>query len=204
MPNTNEKQIVIANGGIKTHPEKGREKLNVDTMQPNLAYIDLKNGHVIDSYSLTNKHLSIRHLDVSDSGKVIAGLQYQGAPTDEVPLAISHHGESELQHLKADMSIWRSMKHYTASVCVNSKSNLVAITCPKANLITYWALDSDTFIASHKLKDGAGVALAAEQFISSTGRGRVITHKTPYIPYKELTSFNDLRWDNHMASLLGS
>ncbi|KGJ94951.1 DUF1513 domain-containing protein [Colwellia psychrerythraea] len=201
MPNLNEKQIVIANGGIQTHPEQSRKKLNLNSMRPNLAYMALDSGQIEGKFELENKQLSIRHLDVSSQGKVFAGLQYQGASTDEVPLALSHHGEEQLTLLKADINTWRSMNQYTASVCINSNSNTVMITCPKADLLTFWQLDSNEFIASHKLKDGAGATLIVDDFIASTGRGRVILQKDPLKPYQVTGDFNDLRWDNHMAAI---
>ena len=204
MPSSEGKQstqIVIANGGIQTHPEQGRKKLNLATMKPNLAYMELDNGQVVDKFELDNHHLSIRHLDVSDKGKVIAGMQYQGASTDEVPLAIAHDGEEKLQFLKAGTDTWRSMKQYTASVCINSKQNLVAITCPKASLLTYWQLDTNEFIASHKLKDGAGATLAANKVYASTGRGRIISQRGPLYDYQVSADFEGIRWDNHMAAI---
>jgi len=202
MPNSNGKQIVIANGGIQTHPEHGRKKLNLATMQPNLAYMSLSSGQIDDIFELSNKHLSIRHLDVSSNGKVVAGLQYQGRPNDEVPLAISHHGEAQLSVLNAEQSIWRSMKHYTSSVCINSDKNTVAITCPRANLVTYWQLNSGDFMTSYKIKDGAGVTLIADDFIISSGRGRIIAQQDPKQGYSIRGDFEPLQWDNHMNAIL--
>ena len=40
------------------------------------------------------------------------------------------------------------MKQYTASVCINSQNNTVVITCPKADLLTFWQLDSNEFIVT--------------------------------------------------------
>ena len=202
MPNSNGKQIVIANGGIQTHPEHGRKKLNLATMQPNLAYMSLPSGKIEDTFELANKHLSIRHLDVSSTGKVVAGLQYQGRPNDEVPLAISHHGEAQLSVLNAEQSIWRSMKHYTSSICINSDTNTVAITCPRANLVTYWQLNSGDFMTSYKIRDGAGVTLIADDFIISSGRGRIIAQQDPKQGYSIRGDFEPLQWDNHMNAIL--
>jgi hypothetical protein len=194
-------RIVIANGGIKTHPSQSRKKLNLSTMQPNLAYMELNSGKIVDKYVLENKQLSIRHLDVSAQGKVIAGLQYQGAYTDDVPLVVSHQGEEQLQFLEASNDIWRRLKHYTASVCINSTENYVAITCPKANLLTYWQLDNNQFIASHKLKDNAGLAVVENSIITSTGRGRITRQMNPKINYEIKADFKDFRWDNHMTAI---
>lgn len=202
MPNSNENQIVIANGGILTHPDHGRKKLNLNTMQPNLSYLTLADGKVQDSFQLDNHHLSIRHLDVSHAGKVVAGLQYQGASTDEVPLAVSHQGESQLQFLKADMTTWRSMKNYTASVCIHNTTNLVAITSPQAGKLTLWDLTTDEFITSHKLKDVAGIAVSETDIIASTGRGRTVSQKGSDKPYQIIKDFDDIRWDNHMCSVV--
>ena len=204
MPNSNEQQIVIANGGIQTHPEQTRKKLNLNSMQPNLAYMALGSGQIEAKFELENKLLSIRHLDVSSQGKVVAALQYQGASTDEVPLALSHHGEEQLTLLKADTNTWRSMKQYTASVCINSQNNTIVITCPKASLLTYWQLDSDEFITSHKLKDGAGATLVNNEFVVSTGRGRIILQAKPLTKYHVSADFDDLRWDNHMTAIANS
>lgn len=87
--------------------------------------------------------------------------------------------EAQLSVLNAEQSIWRSMKHYTSSVCINSHNNTVAINCPRANLVTYWQLNSGDFIASYKIKDGAGVTLLADNFIVSTGRGRIVAQQDP-------------------------
>jgi len=202
--NINDRQIVIANGGIQTHPQQARKKLNLTTMQPNLAYMDINSGKVVDSFALENKQLSIRHLAVSKKGKVIAGMQYQGVSTDEVPLAISHHGESQLQPLQADSNIWRNMKQYTASICINDAENCVAISCPKASLLTFWQLDNGKFISSHKLKDGAGLTLVDNAFIASTGRGRIIAQSNPLNNYIKMADFASLRWDNHMTVITSS
>ncbi len=38
------RRLVVANGGLRTHPDTGRETLNPDDMSPNLALIDLATG----------------------------------------------------------------------------------------------------------------------------------------------------------------
>ncbi len=86
-------------------------------------------------------------------------------------------------------------------VCIDSTKKLIAITCPKANLLTYWHLDTQAFITSHKLKDGAGVTLAADKIYASTGRGRVISQTEPLHAYQVKADFVGIRWDNHMTAI---
>lgn len=190
--------LVIANGGIKTHPDWPRKKLNLDTMSPALTYLDLSSGQVIDQFKLDNHQLSIRHLDVSAQGKVVAGLQYQGPKSDNVPLAISHHGQESLQFLQADDVVWRSLNHYTASVCVDSSAQQVAISCPRGDVITLWDLNSDQYIRSIKMRDVAGLGLANSQVVATNGKGQVLNLNQAN---QQFLKFNDIRWDNHLTTI---
>ncbi|MCJ8319188.1 MAG: DUF1513 domain-containing protein [Colwellia sp.] len=193
--------LVIANGGIQTHPDHHRKRLNLATMKPNLTYLELASGKVLDSFRLDNRHLSIRHLDVSKKGKVIAGLQYQGASTDINPLIISHQGENSLQYLLAKPELWRSFNQYTASVCIDDLNQTVAISCPRANLISFWDLNTNSYIGKKVLKDGAGLALTTEGMFASSGKGVVLKGISSYTDITEDSYFPTLRWDNHMTSI---
>lgn len=193
MPNN--KQIVVANGGIKTHPSQPRKKLNLDTMKPNLAYLSIDSGQIDGFYELENHKSSIRHLAVSKTGKVIAGLQYQGAKNDLVPLAISHQGSEPAKYLQASDDVWRRLNQYTASVCIDDESGQVAISCPRADLITFWCLVSGDFIKSSKLADGAGLAKIGKIY-ASNGKGRIVD----VVNKENIMPFEGLKWDNHLIS----
>ena len=72
--------LVVANGGILTHPERDRAKLNLDSMAPSLAYLDLADGKLRDDYRLaeTYHQLSIRHIAVLGTGGIAIAMQYEG------------------------------------------------------------------------------------------------------------------------------
>jgi hypothetical protein len=198
---SNDETLAIANGGIKTHPDQPRKKLNIDSMKPNLSYLDLVSGKIIEQHQLDNPQLSIRHLGVSAKDKVIAGLQYQGIRTDLVPLAVSHIQGSSLKYLKASKQQWRSMNQYTASICVDDNNSLVAISCPRADMITYWSLNNDSFLGTERLSDGAGLAYTDKLFASS-GKGQIAELAKGSISSSRLAfSFNQLRWDNHLLAM---
>ena len=73
--------LVVANGGIRTHPDKGREKLNIDAMRPNLAYLT-EEGELTETVELEpDLHRnSIRHLAVRDDGLVAFAMQCPFSP----------------------------------------------------------------------------------------------------------------------------
>ncbi|NRA61210.1 MAG: DUF1513 domain-containing protein [Psychrobium sp.] len=199
MPDGN--TLVIANGGIKTHPQWPRKKLNLDSMSPALTYLDLAAGKVVEHFRLDNHHLSIRHLDVASNGKVIAGLQYQGASNDLQPLAISHHGESSLQFLTAKEPLWRAMNQYTASVCINESQQLVAISCPRGDFVSFWDLNSDEFLQRISLRDGAGLSLLNNKFVATSGKGRVLAQDNATSLTMNTQQFDHVRWDNHLTTI---
>src|SRR5690606_30604943 len=80
--------LAIANGGIETQPESGREKLNLETMRPSLAFVDRRDGKLIAQYQLATElaQLSIRHMAIDAQNRVWFGCQYEGAETESPPL----------------------------------------------------------------------------------------------------------------------
>jgi uncharacterized protein len=66
--------MVIANGGIRTHPDSEGE-LNLPDMQPSLVYVDTETGDLLEEHRLAPPlhQLSIRHLAIG-AGDVVALL----------------------------------------------------------------------------------------------------------------------------------
>src|SRR5690606_10593254 len=74
--------LVVANGGIETHPDFGRAELNLQTMDPSLVFIDVRDGSLVGQLKLASElhQLSIRHLGFDSKGRVWFGCQFRGAP----------------------------------------------------------------------------------------------------------------------------
>ena len=88
--------LVIANGGILTHPDSYRDELNLNTMQPSLVYADLETGDLLEQHKLGPElhQLSIRHLAVAQNDTVVFGCQYHG-PDEDTPPLIGFHRRGE-------------------------------------------------------------------------------------------------------------
>ena len=67
--------LIVANGGIATHPDYGRQPLNIATMAPNLAKIDVISGDLLAQNVPRHPQNSIRHFDVLGTGNAVGGLQ---------------------------------------------------------------------------------------------------------------------------------
>ena len=204
------KTLVVANGGILTHPDTGRSKLNLDTMRPALTYIDTQSNQVIDDYRLDQKHhhLSIRHLDVTQDDQVCFVMQYQGSRRHQVPLVGFHKGESQLQLAGIPSAILPKMKNYCGSVSADASGQTFAVSSPRGNLITLWNRKGD-FIESFDLIDGCGVAMNDKNgFFFSNGGGELHQYQTNkkhaeiggVVKHALISSNKNHRWDNHLTA----
>lgn len=193
--------LVIANGGILTNPRVEREMLNLDTMAPSLAYLDSRNGQLIDQFMPADHQMSIRHLAVSCFDQVVIGVQYQGDPWKQVPLVLSHKGEDSLQPMTADTH-WPQLKQYIASVAISGDGREAITTTPRGAKVSRWDLTQRTLISASAVEDvaGAGFLRDRQQFIVSNGKGELLALDN-HIPMRtEALSHNaTLRWDNHLA-----
>ena len=194
------KTLVVANGGIETHPNQPRKKLNLATMQPNLAYLDIASGKVLFSYAPPDNQLSIRHLTVSCKGAVFVGAQYQGRKSTIQPLVFAHNGENELQAFSASQSQWHKMHQYTASLLV--KGDLLCVSCPKGSHLSFWDTTTRTFIDRQNFSDVSGLAYSNGSVIASSGKG-LLKKLDNAQPISGPTSINSLtlKFDNHMTMI---
>ncbi len=186
--------LVIANGGILTLPDSPRENLNIDSMQPSLCYLDASSGKVLGEWRPPHPQLSLRHLDVADDGRVTVGAQFEGPKDLTLPLLFSHRGESRLQAFEANDREWQAHKHYIASVAC--AAGQVLATSPRGNCLSLWK--DGKLLQREQLKDVAGAAYdsARQQFVTSNGRGQLVTLASNKL---QLTGrVAGLHWDNHM------
>lgn len=196
MPDGN--TLVVANGGIQTHPDQPRKKLNLDTMQPNIAYIDLASGKVLSSYQPPDNQLSLRHLDIDMHGNVYVGAQYQGSKAAIKPLLFSHKGQDTLQTFQADTEQWYKMNQYTASLLV--KNELLYVSCPRGSHLSFWDTQKKKFIGRQAFSDVSGLAKNNHTVLASSGKGKVRTFNSD-----QSNSHNEkstmLKFDNHMTMI---
>ncbi len=84
--------LVIANGGIRTHPDSGSKELNIPEMQPSLVYLDLGTGDIVEEHLLDAAlhQLSIRHLALAGRDSIVFGCQYRG-PEEDHPALVGFH-----------------------------------------------------------------------------------------------------------------
>lgn len=192
--------LVVANGGIETHPESGRAKLNLPLMQPNLSYLS-PDGAVLETVSPDPaEHLnSIRHLAVDGDGQVAMAMQWQSAP-ESAPAVLALHRRGEaLRRCRAEQAAHRNMKGYAGSVAFSGDGQMVGITSPLGGEVQIFDPASGALISRQALADVCGLAPTEAALMATAGTGEVtqIGRGDP-----QLLQRAALRWDNHLVPVM--
>ena len=203
------KHLVVANGGLLTHPDTGRKVLNLDSMRSNLSYLDIRSGQQVDELTLPYDKASIRHLDVASDGTVAVAtqLQRQAMEHDElVPLAAVHRpGTRQLQTLTSPDPVLAQFNDYMGSVRINEVSGLVGFTSPRGNLAGFWDIHSGELAGYHAFFDVCGLTVSADQqrFVlsNSSGEIRQLDARTLKEHSQLRQRFDGLHWDNHLFTV---
>ena len=197
---------VVGLGGIETHPDFPRKKLNLDSMDSECLLVDTVNRRVISRERPLDPQLSLRHLDTSDDQLVIAA-QYQGPKYEQFPLVYIKDGASKLVPLSAPETVWRSMNQYIASVQIHSSKSEVLVTCPRSNSVHLFSLKSYEWLAQYRMSDPGGVTLDNNgRFVISSGAGKIVclSSKNGALALEREWLVSDTRWDNHMDRVVFS
>ena len=190
--------LAVANGGIRTHPASGRDKLNLDTMQSNLTILSA-NGIIIDEAILPEGHRlnSIRHITALPDGTIGCGCQWQGDLFETPALFAVYFGRSRLDFPEMDEAQLRSLQGYIGSVAHISQDQFV-VTSPRGNSAV--VIDSAGNVQNwYKSYDVCGVAATPRgETLMSNGGGTIFKLSTDS---RLQIAQHDLAFDNHLVGL---
>lgn len=187
--------LVVANGGIETHPDTGRTKLNIPVMRPNLAYLSL-DGRLVDVAELdpTLHKNSIRHLAVANDGTVAFAMQWQGDISEHPPVLAIHRRGAEPELMQTDLQANARMAGYAGSVAMSH--GMIAVTSPRGGLCQMFDLPTRKIVRELALRDVCGVAASGRGIMVTNGQGEI--GKVLSSDYKTRAT-HSVRWDNHLV-----
>ncbi|WEX88425.1 DUF1513 domain-containing protein [Sinorhizobium garamanticum] len=183
--------LAIANGGIETHPDFGRTKLNLDHMEPSLTLVDTVTGALIEKRVLPKElsRLSTRHVDIGADGRVWFACQYEG-PRNDLPPLVGHLSRGEdLVFLTLPERTTEALANYVGAIAVNRREGLVGLTSPKGNVAVTLDARTGAVLNEEFVAEAAGVAAATHGFAVSSYNGR----------FNGPTSA--VAWDQHIVRL---
>jgi len=194
------KSLAIANGGIRTHPDTGRSKLNLDTMAPSLSFVEPTSGELASRHVLDLEHqqLSIRHLAAGPNG-LAAALQYEGPKRNRVPLLALFDG-IQLTLAETPDPVAKAMRNYAGSIAFDVSGEVVALTCPRGNLVSFWSADDGSYLGSHTARDVCGIAPLENPGHFALTAGAIALHAT-LDTTTTTAQFADTQWDNHLVPI---
>lgn len=199
------KTLVVANGGIQTHPKTGRKKLNLQSMHSSLTYLDIEKGDLLGSFSVAEPKASIRHLDVANDGSVAFGMQMQRSVAGHnhiVPLAGVHRPGNAPELFNQPDSIIHCMNDYAGSVAINHTNRVAGFTSPRGNIAVFWHLDSGELVGYHQFHDVCGLTVSLDQkhFVVSNSSGQIRFLNAVTIQEDESKRIDvaGMSWDNHL------
>ena len=199
--------LVVANGGIATHPDLPRVKLNLPIMAPSLCHIDRQSGTLLQELTLDPAlhRLSIRHLAVGPADTVAVAMQYEGPAHHRVPLVGLQRSGGALHLLRGPPAVLRAMKNYCGSVCFDASGETIAVSAPRGGLVTFWDVGAGHYLSSAGVPDGCGVAPGARpsEFLASSGQGGVVVidaRSGKARPFS-VSRLQNGRWDNHLVAV---
>jgi len=183
--------LIVANGGIETHPDFGRTKLNLGEMQPSLALIDAATGALVEKHVLPAEwaELSTRHVDLDGEGRIWFACQYEGHRKDLPPL-VGHFAKGEdLSFIDLPEETTRRLANYVGAIAVNRSEGLVGITSPKGGASVTLDAKSGKVLAETVVPDAAGIAPARSGFAVSSYDGDFLSTRS------------DVAWDQHIVRI---
>lgn len=192
------RSLIVAIGGIATHPDYGREKLNLPDMRPALVRLDPRTGARERAALRPDWHqLGLRHIAVAGRA-VVAGAQDEATRDRPVPLGFLWQGD-DLDALGAPPEGWGAWRGYVGSVAASQDGRLAALTAPRAGRAGIWDIATRAWVAGIEAPDICGAApRGASGFLFSTGRGRLwLADADPPRPHGRPQAW---AFDNHLSA----
>ncbi len=201
----NGKVLVVANGGLREHPDfgNGRRILNLASIQTSLVYLDAGSGDLLEQHVLSKVGaLSLRHLDVGRAGTVLLGAQVVAGAARRgeggAALVYRHRRQEPLTATGFDDEVLSALSGYVSSVEVDARGEVAAVTSSKSGSVALIEIETGRVLRVQRLVDVSGVARTDEpgDFVVTSGTGILAgVSITPHWTDRSVaTSWN---WDNH-------
>lgn len=197
------KTLAVANGGVQTHPDAPRIKMNVATMKSSIAFINADTGKLVGKHeckSPLNQQASIRHIAVNASGLLALAIQWEGDVSASPPLVATCTLNQGISYVSAPSEVLKSMRLYAGSVSFDGNGDRFCVTSPRGSVATVWS-NSGEYISSHILQDVCGVTSlhTPTGFLLSDGTGALSGISKERLQPKN--SLSDIEWDNHLLKM---
>jgi hypothetical protein len=195
------KTFAVANGGIETHPDYGRSELNLDTMDPSLAFIDARDGHLIGQLRLGSdlRKLSIRHMVVDAAGRIWFGCQFRGDKELRPQVIGMATLEGDIRLIELPPEALAGLGNYVGGLAVSEDGRTIAASSPVGGTILTIDAASGAPLAQTVLAHTCGAAAEGAGFVATSGMGEMIGIGGSAVPAMQF----GFLFDEHLRVLRG-
>lgn len=202
------RSLLVANGGIMTHPRSFRRKLNIPTMDPSLCVIDAESGECKEQWRLPDHLLSIRHVSMTSSGITAVGLQYEGKK-EQVPGIVALYRPAEpgkqaqFRLLTAPAEETARFQAYVASIAISEAHDLITAACPYGGGVACWSLRDERYLGFIAASETYGLSRLADGSILASQRDGTaygLDETRLRSQFLKITSAQPIRWDDHWVA----
>ena len=191
--------LVVANGGIETHPHSGREKLNLSTMRPNLTYLSTE-GCVLEQVEMPKllRMNSIRHLAARSDGLIAFAMQAQTRSGAMAGLLGFHQmGEPPRLSIYPPAAL-RTLRGYIGSVSFNANGRQLAVTSSRGGVAHFIDVEQQCYLHAAPIHDVSGIGANGSGFLATSGTGRLTFFVSSQIADSHKSIY---QWDNHLIRI---
>lgn len=187
----------VANGGILTHPDYPRRKLNLSAMSPSLTLVDLRNGDLLERAALpkTLRRLSIRHLAEAADGAVWFGGQYEGPAEDAVELVGAFRRGVGIRTLPAREKLYAAMRQYVGAMAADASGERILSTSPRGGHALLWSARDGKVLEARIIPGAGGAARLGGGFVACGADGTLWRNGANF------ARAPGAEWDNHIAAV---
>jgi uncharacterized protein len=193
--------LLVANGGILTHPRTFRRKLNIPTMDPSLSVFDGQSLKRLEQWRLPDHLLSIRHLAVSTNGGAAVGLQYEGERQRAPGVVAWYRRGVGLELLRVPPAELARLQAYVASVAVSEDADLIAAACPFGNGFACWSLQEHRYLGFQAVGEIYGLARSTGGVLASRRDGHAYLFADNHARQVEFDRSALIHWDDHWVAV---
>jgi hypothetical protein len=196
--------LVIANGGLREHPDigRGRRILNPNAIETSLAYVDPRNGDLLERHILGKPGaLSLRHIVVGRDDTIVIGAQLPGPSQLEATLVYRHRRQQPLTSVSLPGEVVSWLSGYVSSVAVDRSGDVAGITSSRGNLVMMIEVATGRVLRTVTCADISGVSPTAADsaFLVTSGKGEVVTVTMASGPGRSVVA--PWEWDNHAVMI---
>lgn len=202
--------IAIANTGVLTRPDSGRDILNLDSIQSNVVLFNTLDKTIIHKWSVPLAGLSARHLDRMDNGDLVIGCQYKKEDQRPPCVAFASKGKALRFADSQNETLHWDMKGYTASIKSIPNSDQALISNPRGQLLTQWQnltsndkTEKAQLLNKFEIKYNKGIKLTKKgnQAWFSQGAGELLSWdvKSQTLNSTIVKVKSNIWWGNHLG-----